>query len=43
MRSFKSSENIHKKEGGSYYVVSANKASSMQMKKQTDLILLNFS
>ena len=26
MRSFKSSENIHKKEGGSYYVVSANKA-----------------
>ena len=28
MRSFKSSENIHKKEGGSYYVVSANKASS---------------
>ena len=28
MRSFKSNENIHKKEGGSYYVVSANKASS---------------
>ena len=27
MRSFKSNENIHKKEGGSYYVVSANKAS----------------
>ena len=25
MRSFKSNENIHKKEGGSYYVVSANK------------------
>ena len=24
MRSFKSSENIHKKEGGSYYVVSAS-------------------
>ena len=24
MRSFKSNENIHKKEGGSYYVVSAN-------------------
>ena len=23
MRSFKSNENIHKKEGGSYYVVSA--------------------
>ena len=29
MRSFKSSENIQKKEGGSYYVVSANKASSV--------------
>ena len=29
MRSFKSNENIHKKEGGSYYVVSANKASSL--------------
>ena len=27
MRSFKSNENIQKKEGGSYYVVSANKAS----------------
>ena len=26
MRSFKSNENIHKKEGGSYCVVSANKA-----------------
>ena len=26
MRSFKSNEKIHKKEGGSYYVVSANKA-----------------
>ena len=25
MRSFKSNENIHKKEGGSYYVVSADK------------------
>ena len=24
MSSFKSNENIHKKEGGSYYVVSAN-------------------
>ena len=29
MRSFKNNENIHKKEGGSYYVVSANKASSV--------------
>ena len=26
MRSFKSNKNIHKKEDGSYYVVSANKA-----------------
>ena len=31
MRSFKSSENIHKKEGESYYVVSANKASSVTL------------
>ena len=31
MSSFKSNENIHKKEGGSYYVVSANKASSMTL------------
>ena len=31
MRSFKSNENIHKKEGGSYYVVSVNKASSVTL------------
>ena len=31
MRSFKSKENIHKKEGRSYYVVSANKASSVTL------------
>ena len=31
MRSFKSNENIHKKEGESYYVVSANKASSVTL------------
>ena len=31
MRSFKSNENIHKKECGSYYVVSANKASSVTL------------
>ena len=31
MRSFKSNENIHKKEGGSYYEVSANKASSVTL------------
>ena len=31
MRSFKSNEIIHKKEGGSYYVVSANKASSVTL------------
>ena len=29
MRSFKSNESIHKKEDGSYYVVSADKASSV--------------
>ena len=29
MSSFKSNENIHKKEDGPYYVVSANKASSV--------------
>ena len=31
MRSLKSNENIHKKEGGSYYVVSANKAVSQPL------------
>ena len=31
MRSFKSNENIHKKEDGSYYVVSANTASSVTL------------
>ena len=31
MSSFKSNENIHKKEDGSYYVVSANKASSVTL------------
>ena len=31
MRSFKSKENIHKKEGGSYYVVSPNIASSVTL------------
>ena len=31
MRSFKSNENIHKKGDGSYYVVSANKASSVTL------------
>ena len=29
--SFKSNENIHEKEDGSYYVVSANKASSVTL------------
>ena len=29
LSSFKSNENIHKREDGSYYVVSANKASSL--------------
>ena len=31
MRSFQSNENIHKKEGGTYYVVLANKASSVTL------------
>ena len=31
MRSCKSDENIHKKEGGSYYEVSANKGSSVTL------------
>ena len=31
MSSFKSNENIHKKKDGSYYVVSANKASSVNL------------
>ena len=31
MSSFKSNENIHEKEDGSYYVVSANKASSVTL------------
>ena len=31
MSSFKSNENIHKKEDGSYYAVSANKASSVTL------------
>ena len=31
MSSFKSNENIHKKEDGSYHVVSANKASSVTL------------
>ena len=31
MSSFKSNENIHKKDDGSYYVVWANKASSVTL------------
>ena len=31
MSSFKSNENIHKKDDGSYYVFSANKASSVTL------------
>ena len=31
MSPFKSNENIHKKEDGSYYVLSANKASSVTL------------
>ena len=47
MRSFKSNKNIHKKEGGSYYVVSANKASSVTLQSpgnesQTNFFKRNF-
>ena len=50
MRSFKSNENIHKKEAGSYYVVSANKVSSVTLlspgkesqKKETYCNFVNF-
>ena len=31
MRSFKSNENIQKEKGGTYYVVSANKTSSVTL------------
>ena len=41
MRSFKSNENIHKKEGGSYYVVSANKASSVTLQYKALLLVFN--
>ena len=34
MSSFRSKENIHKKEDGSYYVGSANKASSVTLTRQ---------
>ena len=34
LSSFKSNENIHKREDGSYYVVSANKASSKPCRLQ---------
>ena len=40
MNSFKNNENIHKKEDGSYYAVSANEASS-KSKALTTKILLN--
>ena len=36
MSSFKSNENVLKKEGGSYYVVSANKASSVTKSAQNE-------
>ena len=41
MRSFKSNENIHKKEGGSYYVVSANKASNQNLAKSINILKNN--
>ena len=42
MRSFKSNENIHKKEGGSYYVVSANKASSVTLQSPSSICRSEF-
>ena len=41
MSPFKSNENIHKKKDASYYVVSANKASSATLYWQTDKILFS--
>ena len=41
MSSFKSNENIHKKEDGSYYVVSANKASSVTLLYNNPFYRLN--
>ena len=38
MSSFKSNENIHKKEDGSYYVVSANRASSLFIKIKSAIL-----
>ena len=43
MRSFKSNQNIHKKEGGSYYVVSANKASSANESQRKHTAILRIS
>ena len=46
MRSFKSNETIYKKEGGSYYVVSANKASSVTLytrQRKPEEIYCNFT
>ena len=43
MRSFKSNENIHKKEGESYYVVSANKASSVTRQRKPEETYCNFA
>ena len=37
MSSFKSNENIHKKEDGSYYVVSANKAKHIFKKAYSEV------
>ena len=36
MSSFKSNENVHKKEDGAYYVVSANKASSVTLQRKSE-------
>ena len=43
MSSFKSNEIIHTKEDGSYYVVSANKSSSMTRQRKPEETYCNFA
>ena len=43
MSSFKSNENIHMKDDGSYYVVSANKASSVTRQRKPEETYSNFA
>ena len=43
MRSFRSNENIQRREGGSYYVVSAKKASSVTRQRKPEETYCNFA